>query len=288
MPWYEVIVLVVLLAVMLVCARAWWFADVQPKQQELEPQTKLTSGIRQKLRLLDINLAPISVLIGILTLSICAYMAIHTAFPQHQSIAVIMALAILISSYFVLDDLVTWRIKRVETELVDAMDTMHSSLQAGLSPLQAISTAASLAKGPLKAELTEIVTRLSSGYDASQSVNRLVNRYNTEGTRLFAQALVARHQTGSDFNAMLQAVTKLMRQRIQQYQFINSQMSGTRYAAFFCGLMPYVLIPLFVSQEQHWFAPLLDHPNGANFLSTALLLQIIGFFWLRKVLKANL
>jgi tight adherence protein B len=152
MPWYEVIVLVVLLAVMLVCARAWWFADVQPKQQELEPQTKLTSGIRQKLRLLDINLAPISVLIGILTLSICAYMAIHTAFPQHQSIAVIMALAILISSYFVLDDLVTWRIKRVETELVDAMDTMHSSLQAGLSPLQAISTAASLAKGPLKAE----------------------------------------------------------------------------------------------------------------------------------------
>ncbi|GGP75901.1 type II secretion system F family protein [Shewanella ulleungensis] len=286
MPWYEWLILLVLIIVMIICAKEWW-QDSNLKKSWSATSSKNASGLQHKLRLLDINLAPISVILGIISLSVCTYVAINYAFPKQQGIAIIMALAIMLSSYFLLDDLVTWRTKKVETELVDAMDTMHSSLQAGLSPLQAISTAANLAKGVLKSELTEVVTRLSSGYDASQAVHRLVSRYNTEGTRLFAQALVARHQTGSDFSAMLQAVSQLMRQRIEQYQYINSQMSATRYAAIFCGLMPYALIPLFISQEQQWFTPLLEHPNGANFLSTALFLQIVGFFWLRKVLKAN-
>ncbi len=287
MAWYEWLILIVLIIVMIICAKEW-LQGSELKSACSSPTSKSVSVFQQKLRLLEINLAPVSVILGIISLSVCTFIVINSAFPKQQGIAIIMALAIMLSSYFLLDDLVTWRTKKVETELVDAMDTMHSSLQAGLSPIQAISTAANLAKGPLKTELTEVVTRLSSGYDASQSVHRLVSRYNTEGTRLFAQALVARHQTGNDFSAMLRAVSQLMRQRIEQYQYINSQMSATRYAAIFCGLLPYALIPLFMSQEQQWFSPLIEHPNGANFLSTALFLQIIGFFWLRKVLKANI
>lgn len=289
MPLYELIIIVILLLIMLWSARAWWHVRYEKRlMASASKEIKTAAGIQHKLLILDINLTPISLLIGIIAMATFAYMAVHSAFPQQQGVAILIAIAILVGSYFILDDLVTWRTKRVESTLVDAMDTMLSALQAGSSSLQAISTAASLTKGPIKSELNEIVTRFSSGYDARQAVNRLLNRYNTEGTRLFAQSLVARHQTGSDFQAMLQAVNQLMRQRMQQYNYIKSQMSGTRYAALFCGLLPYVLIPLFLTQEPAWFEPLLQHPNGANYLSIALLLQLLGFFWLRKVLRASL
>ncbi len=284
MPSSELVALVSLLVTTVAAARFIWLNHTN---QPVQPRHPAPDSMHYKLKLLDINLAPFFLYVGIVLLSLCAFLLITISFPDQRAVAIIAAGAVMLGSYFILNDLVGWRIKQLEYQLIDAMDTMHSAMQAGLPINQAIATANTLTKGSLKLELAEVIRRLKLGYDDTTAMNRLLTRYNCEGTRLFAQTFIARQQTGSNIHATLQAVTLLLRQRQQQYQQVASKLSGTRYAAIFCGAMPYVLIPLFLAEQPDWFTPLLQHPKGATYISTALILQLLGFIGLRKVLRTT-
>lgn len=283
----ELIALVCLLLSMLIAARLLWQQRNTQHAELTNAHTPQTDSLNYKLAVLDINLAPLFVFSGVALFAFSAFLLIDTNFAQQRAVAFIAAATILLGSYLLLNDLVSWRIKQLEHHLIDAMDTMNSAMRSGLSITQAISTATTLTKGSLQRELKEISKRLEMGVDDTTAINRLVTRYNCEGTRLFAQAFIGRQQSDSNLNFMLPALAKLLRARQQQYQQVRSKLSGTRYAALFCGALPYALIPLFSSEQPDWFEPLLQHPNGATYLATALILQVLGFIALRKVLRTS-
>ncbi len=292
MKWLELGVLGICCLCMLYVVWHWLIAPWLSDQEEQHTDARLfespkTSTLERWLQTLGISLAPWMFVVGVLMIAALAFSLMLTAFPRHLPVAFIASLGVILLCFYGLADLAAWRLRRLEVALVDALDTMRASLHAGLPARQALQTAAQSVQQPLKDELNEVLARLDLGYSAERALARLTNRYNTEGTRLFAQVLIARHQTGSDLAAMLTSVAQLMQERIRQRMTIAGQLSGTRYAAIFSGLLPYAVVPLFLWQEPDWFHALLNHPMGASYLAGALLMQILGFLWLRKILRVN-
>lgn len=279
-------------AAMVYFARQLWYAHSGASGQAVIPRLRRKSNFEFApsiwLRTLGFHMQWPLFVVLLAVLGGLVFTLLRSAFPVHMPLAFAGAGAVVLMGVYGLHDYAKWRVLRLEKALVESLDVMRASLATGLSSRQALSAAAKSSRGRLKIELLEIIERLDMGCSAEQALARLTARYDSEAVRLFAQTIIAHYRSGGDFSRMLAAVNRLLHERIRQRMVINGQLSGNRYAALFAGILPYGLIPVFLWKEPTWFDTLLAHPNGLNFLVGAIILQVLGALWLRKVLKVVL
>lgn len=262
--------------------------QVSNKQYRVNISSKIKSpaGFNSWLITIGIKIKPVLVIALLSSITLLVFSVLWTVFPGQSVNSAIGACTVLMMSILVISDLSLWKIKRIESGLIEALETLRSALSTGMSPYQAIRIAADMSRGGVKTELNEIASRYQMGCEVNHAVSRLLERYNSVATRLFAQTLIARDKSGGDLGYMLSEISNLLQERTRQRLKMDAQLSGTRYASIFSGLLPYLLVPLFYWQEPTWFESLLNHPKGATYLSIAMLLQLSGFIWLRKILRS--
>lgn len=203
-------------------------------------------------------------------------------------IAGVITLAMVILAFNVYRDLWEWRIRRFEEELVDAVDIMQAALQAGQTPAQSLTLAAEASRGAVKRELGEVAQRLDLGMRIEQATQRLREWYDCEGVRLFTQVLIAKWNVGGDFALMMKSVNRIIRERVKLKVRLQGQLAGARYAAVLVAFLPYLVIPVMLWQDPDWWPTLSRHPWGPRALAGAILLQVVGFIWLRKTLRTEI
>ncbi len=180
------------------------------------------------------------------------------------------------------------RARRFEARLVDAVDFMVSALHGGENATQAMASAAAAAEEPVKTELQEVVHRLGLGMPLDRALGRIVEGYDSEGSRIFTQALQAKLEAGGNLAPVLKAVNQILRERLKLRMKLKSQLSGAQFSAVVIALLPYTLIPIYLWRKPDWVERLWHHPLGPQLLFFAFLLQVFGFLWLRRILKMEL
>lgn len=246
------------------------------------------SPMRANMRTLNLRIEPVVFVLVTAVVSLCVFLIVLELFPANLWVAIAAAAAFTVMSFFMLADISQMLRRKFEEKLVDALDLIYAAIQGGLPPRQALLVAAESSKGAVKRELAEIVARLDYGMPVEKAVERLRLKYDTEAVRLFSQALVAKWHSGSDFGLLISSVSVLVRDQIRLRIMISGQLSGARYAAIFTGALPYLLVPVFLWKQPDWFEPLSTNPNGGSYLMAAVLLQVGGFLWLRRLLRAEI
>ncbi len=255
---------------------------------EEEYSARPPSRLKAQLDTLNLGIKPLVMVATVSAVCACIWLSILELFPQRPWVAAIAAGTVLVIILFAINDLSLWLRRRFEEQLVDALDLIHAAVVGGLAPRQALITAAKVSPKSLKKEFNDVVMRLDYGLSVHKAVEPMQRRYNTQGVRLFTQALVAKWHSGSDFGLMVKSVGDLMRDQIKLRKLIVGQLSGARYAAVLTGLLPYLLVPLFLWKQPDWFAPLYENPNGANYVLGGVVLQLLSFLWLRRLLRTEI
>ncbi len=274
--------------------RSWHLASQADASPDLFEEEEQASEVPEAGRLerfvfqLGLPVEPWLFVIGVLLLAVLVFLSLLEFIPGAFGLAGIATAGVVALGLLLLSDMIGWRTRRFETRLLDAMDLINAALRGGLPARQALQAAAESSEKAVRQELQEMVKRLDLGLSVEQSVQRINNRYRSEGVRLFTQALVAKWHSGSDFSALLESVSGLIRDRVKLRLQIEGQLSGARYAGLFSGFLPYLLIPLFMWRQPDWLQTLISHPQGPSYLVGAIFLQAIGFIWLRRVLRVSL
>lgn len=177
---------------------------------------------------------------------------------------------------------------KFENRLVDAVDLLVGALEAGQNPTQALASAASGAREPVKEEFREIVARLHTSMPVEQALARMVLRFDSEGVRVLTQTLRAKWGLGGDLAPVLRAVNKTLRQRLALRRELNSHLAGAQTSAMLVALLPYAIVPVFLWKHPHTIRALWFHPWGPQLVLFAVLLQAVGFVWLRRILRMEL
>jgi Flp pilus assembly protein TadB len=250
-----------------------------------EDEEPRVSKVERYLRTLKLEAEPLLFVAAVFMVSLAVFLVFLELFPDAFAMAGLAGLALVVFAFSLLKDLSLWRARQFETKLVDAIDLMQASLQAGESPRQALRTTAEASKGLIRTEFEEVLRRLELGLPIERATSRMTGLYDTEGVRLFVQVLVAKWNMGGDLLLMLRSINRVIRDRIKLRLKINSQLSGARYSLFFVALIPYILIPVFLWKEPGWIDTLTSHRLGPTFLLAAILLQVAGFFWMRRILR---
>ncbi len=185
----------------------------------------------------------------------------------------------------------TWarrRAQRFEARLADAVGFMVGALTAGENLPQAFASTAMTAEGVARREFSEVARRLDLGMSVRQAVRRMEQGYDCEGTRLFTRTVIAKWQAGGDLAPVLAKVGKVIRERLRIRWRVHSHMAGARVAVGLSAAMPYLLIPFFLWQRPDWIERLQTHPLGPRMLMIAVLIQIMGLLWMRRILRIEL
>jgi tight adherence protein B len=179
------------------------------------------------------------------------------------------------------------RARRFLEKLVDAVDVMCAALDGGEPPANALATAAAAAEEPAKAELREAYQRIQVGFSIRRSFARMVERYDSEGVRLITQTLVVKWQAGGDLAPVLRSVNQVARERLRQDRELRTHLAGAQASAVLTALLPYLLLPVFVWKRPDWFRDLTSSALGLQLLTAAILLQFVGFLWLRRLMRVE-
>ncbi|UTW08468.1 type II secretion system F family protein [Pseudomonas benzenivorans] len=258
-----------------------------PEAALLAPPEQGFAGLQVKLRILNIQLRPLLFIAGLLLSSVAVWIIFLSLFPAQRVLAIIAGLAFVPVTLLTMSDLVAWRSRLFETALVDVVDLMHAAAAGGTPPLLALQVAAQASRGYVRQALEDIVRRIRLGATVDEACKPLLGLYSSEGVRLFANTLSSRWHAGGDFEGLLQALGGILRERSFYRQRLQGQLSGARYALLFAAFFPYILIPFFLWKEPSWLAPLSEHAQGPAFVLAAVLCQILGFLWMRRILRSD-
>jgi len=289
---FETILFFLLLLIMLYAASQLYLGrgangDLNGEAQQVDENGSAQSGLRKSLRTLKLEIEPLVFVAAIGLIAVLVFLLFLELFPDSVILALLAALALVLFAFSLLGDLAKWRARRFETGLVDAIDLLQAALQSGATPLEALGTAADVSKGALKTEFAELSKRLELGMTIEKATSRMVGRYDSEGVRLFTQVLVAKWNAGGDLLLLLRSVNRIIRDRLRLRLKVMGQLAGARYALLFVAIIPYMVIPAFLWKEPDWLNILTDHPLGPTFLLAAVLLQVAGFFWMRRILRTD-
>lgn len=288
---FETILFFLLLVIMLYIGRQLFFGpDTDGSSQGDEENTNngsSSNSLTRALRTLRLEIEPLVFVAAVAMIGIVVFLLFLELFPGSVSLASIAAIALVIFAFSLLGDLAKWRARRFEAGLVDAIDLLQAALHSGENPRDALRTAADVSKGAVKKELNELAKRLELGMPIEKATGRMVELYDSEGVRLFTQVLIAKWNAGGDLLMLLKSVNRIIRDRVKLRLKVAGQLAGARYALFFVAFVPYMVIPAFLWKAPGWLQTLTDHPMGPTFLLSAVLLQVAGLFWMRRILRTD-
>lgn len=289
----ETVLFFLLLVIMLYAGHQLWLGkdtETPPAAEDVFKQNGAADkkkGLSAHLRTLKLGIEPLVFILAISMMALVVFLLFLELFPGSTVMALVASIALVLFAISLVGDLARWRARKFETGLVDSIDLLQAALQSGATPMESIRTAAEASKGNLKTEFEELYKRLELGMPIEKATARMVEMYNSEGVRLFTQVLIAKWNAGGDLLLLLRSVNRIIRDRLKLRLRISGQLAGARHALIFVAIIPYLVIPAFLWKEPAWLDTLTGHHLGPTFLLVAVLLQVVGLFWMRRILRTD-
>jgi len=167
-------------------------------------------------------------------------------------------------------------------QLDDSLQLMASSLRAGHSLLRAVDAVTQDAVSPTSEEFARIVNETRVGRDLSDSLDEVAERMGSEDFTWVAQAIAIHREVGGNLAEVLDAVGHTIRERNQIRRQVKALSAEGKLSAIVLGALP-VGIAGFVSMTNpSYMAKFTQSVAGYAMIAAAVVLMLMGGFWLKK------
>jgi tight adherence protein B len=258
------------------------------EEPERTEETRPPGRLERALQAAGIGMPPMVAAVLIVLAGVAVTLLAMTISPVLVWAAPLAGLAAVWILFSLISEVARQRAWRFENRLVDAIDLMAGALSAGLSPVDALASAAEGALEPVKSELRFAAQQLQASVPVERALRRMSIRYPCEGVRIFTQLLIAKWEIGGPFAPVLQSVNRTMRHGLRLRSQLHTQVAGAQMSAIIVALIPYLLIAFFAWKRPEAIERVWSLPWGPQLFVAAILLQIAGFIWLRRILRTEL
>ena len=179
----------------------------------------------------------------------------------------------------------TKRTRLMEEQLPDAMDLMTSALRAGLSLPAALQLVAQEAPSPLAEEFGHTFDEQNLGLDIRDAMLNLAHRIDSVDIKFFVTAVVVQRETGGNLAEIMQNIAHIIRERFRILGDVRTLTAHGRFSGVILGVLPFAMGFLIAIIAPDYMLGFIRDPNGQALLLLALVLQVLGFLWIRKVVN---
>lgn len=201
----------------------------------------------------------------------------------------IMALALGVVGFvlpkFYLSHLRKKRVKKVLSQLIDALTLISNSLRSGYSFPQGIDLVTREMAAPIAEEFHQVLAEMNLGSGAEEALEHLTRRVPSYDLDLVATAMLIQRQVGGNLAEVLENIAHTIRERIRILGEIHARTSQARMSGYVIGLMPFFLMGAISVFNPGYLTELFTSPLGTLMLGLALTMEVIGFLVMKRIVN---
>lgn len=177
-----------------------------------------------------------------------------------------------------------WR-QKLAQQLPDALSAWAGLLRAGQSSQQALGQVAQRQAAPLGDELRLVLGQLRMGVPVEAAFAALRERGSVADLRLLSTLLATQRELGGNLAESLQRLADLLRGRLLMEARIASLTAQGRMQGVVVGVLPLLLLVVLYVMERDAMRVLHTTWQGWSALAAIAILEVLGFFLIRRIVK---
>jgi tight adherence protein B len=189
---------------------------------------------------------------------------------------------------FVLKHLRNQRIKRFSEQFPDAIDVIVRSLKAGHPLPIAISLVAREMPDPIGTEFGMVADELAFGLDLENAMRNMYLRVGQDDLPLFVTSISIQAATGGNLAAILEGLSKLIRDRFKMRRKIKALSSEARTSAMVLVALPIAIFVMVNMADPTYFDAARGKPETTMMIAGSLCWMSIGIAFMRKLVNMKI
>ena len=177
------------------------------------------------------------------------------------------------------------RLKKFEEMFPEALDLLSRAIRAGHAFQTAMGMVADELPEPVGPEFKKTFDQQNFGLPLRDALNQLSERVTLLDVRFFVTAVLIQRDTGGNLSEILDNLAHVVRERFKIRRQVRVHTAHGRFTGYVLLALPAALaIALSMINPEHMETLFKEH-MGQVMLMGAIVMQTIGFLWIRKVIK---
>lgn len=177
--------------------------------------------------------------------------------------------------------------RQLSEQLPDAYYLLARSLRAGLSMEQSITLTGEQGARPLADEFRRCAAQLRLGMTVPAAIDTIAKRIQLLDFNVFASTVALHHTMGGNLALMLDRLAASTRDRNHFRGYFQTATALSRITAIFIGIMSPLLLLIYAIFQPEYIRPFFESSSGMTAIAVAGLLQIVGIYWLYRLLHVD-
>jgi tight adherence protein B len=175
------------------------------------------------------------------------------------------------------------RLRAFTAQLPDVLTLLVGALRAGYGLTQALELLTDQIAEPAASEFSWVMRAHGLGVPIPAALREMSDRVGSDDLALVVTAVTVQYEMGGNLAQTLETIGTTVRDRIRMLQEIRVLTAQQRFTGYFLAVWPVVIaIALFLLNPE--YIGQLIQPGWIRFLPAgAVLLQVLGFFVIRRI-----
>jgi tight adherence protein B len=179
------------------------------------------------------------------------------------------------------------RLKAFESQLADTLQLIAGSLSAGLSLAQSLDTVVREGSEPVAGEFRRALVESRLGVQIEDSLDSIAQRMESEDFRWIVMAIRIQREIGGNLSELLLKVAATMRERDYLRRQVKTLSAEGKMSAWILSGLPPAIFAYMLVVNPLYVQPMLTTPLGWAMLAGAVVLMVVGAFWMSRVVKVD-
>ena len=202
-------------------------------------------------------------------------------------VAVPVAAIGLLLPAMVLTVLVRRRIRKLESQLPDAIDMIVNAMRAGFSFQAAMKFVGEEMPTPVCTEFMKFYDEQRLGVDVREALLDLEERIGTLDVKMFVTSLLIQRETGGNLSEILTGLATLIRDRAALHAQIDILTAEPKFTGTVLAVLPVLAFAALMFLNPEMMAPLFISDTGHYVLAYALASVVAGYFLMRRIARID-
>lgn len=171
----------------------------------------------------------------------------------------------------------------LETQLGDALIISCNCLRSGLTFQQAIEAIAKEMSEPINVEFARVIKEMQYGVPMEQALNDMGKRLKSADLMLTISAVSIQRQTGGNLSEILETISTTIKDRLKIKKDIRTMTAQGRISGMLIGALPIAVCAILMITSPDYIKLLFTETLGQIMLTVGVIMELIGFYLIKKM-----
>jgi tight adherence protein B len=177
------------------------------------------------------------------------------------------------------------RFQRFEEKFPEAIDTLARAVRAGHAFTTALEMIANEISEPVAGEFRQLFEEQKFGLPVRDALLNLADRIPLVDVKFFVTAVMLQRETGGNLAEILDNLSYVIRERFKILRQVRVHTAQGRLTMVLLMALPPTIVVVMLTLNPGFIRPLFTDPLGHVLIVAGIVLQTVGYFFIRRIIR---